>query len=175
MAKAADDGQSDRRTRILSLIQADPGVTAAEIMRGTGLARGVIRHHLRNLIESEQIIILQNGRQQHYFIIGSLTPDDQSNLTLLRQGTVRQTLLLVALEPGIDFITLTEKLGVASSTLSEICTRLTRLGLINRDNRDGMTCFHVHNPHMLHRLLTKIESNLLDRLVDRFLATWQSK
>jgi len=36
-----------------------------------------------------------------------------------------------------------------------------------------MTYFHVREPQMLHRLLTRIEASLLDRLVDRFLATWQ--
>ena len=175
MPKAADDGQSNRRSSIFSLIQTDPGVTTAEIERGTSLARGVVRHHLRTLIESKQIVILQNGRQQHYFITGSLTSDDQSNLALLRQGTVRQALLLMALDPGINFTSLLEKLDVAPSTLSEICARLTRLGLIHRESRGRMTCFHVHDSKMLHRLLTRIEGNLLDRLVDRFLATWQSK
>ena len=175
MPKAEDGDSTTRPASILSLIQTDPGVTTAEIVRSTNLARGVVRHHLRTLVESEQIVILQNGRQQHHFITGSLTSDERSNLALLRQGTVRRALLLMALEPGIDFITLHEKLDVAASTLSEICTRLTRLGLIIRENRDRRTYFHVCDPKMLHRLLTRIESSLLDRLVDRFLATWQSK
>ncbi|HJN55622.1 MAG TPA: winged helix-turn-helix transcriptional regulator [Candidatus Poseidoniales archaeon] len=173
MPKAADGDKSVRRNTLLSLIQSDPGVTTAEIVRNSGLSRGVVRHHLRTLVESEQIVILQNGRQQHHFITGSLTSDDQSNLALLRQGTVRRALLLMALEPGIDFPSLLEKLDVAASTLSEICTRLTRLGLINRESRGRMTYFHVREPQMLHRLLTRIEASLLDRLVDRFLATWQ--
>ena len=175
MPKAADGESGDRRTILLSLIRDEPGLTTVEIIRSTGFARGVVRHHLRTLTESSEIVILQNGRLQHHFITGTLTPDDQSNLALLRQGTVRRILLSIALEPIIDFSTLHTRLDVAASTLSEICTRLTRLGLINREVRGRMTYFRVHDPKMLHSLLMRIEGGLLDRMVDRFLETWQLK
>lgn len=168
-----EDEPQDRRAVLRELIHAEPGMTTAELVRETGFARSVVRHHLRNLLAIGDVVMYQSGRNQHHFAPDVLSVDEQANLALLRQGTVRRVLLTIALEPNIEFGDLGHRVEVADSTLSELCTRLERLGLLERDRRGRVSHFRVADPRLLHALLSRIRSGLLDRLVDRFLDTWQ--
>ena len=162
----------NKRERLHSIIKNEPGLTTSEIVKKSGFSRSVVRHHLNKLLREESIVIHQNGRSQHHFISGSITLHDQANLAHLREGPVRRVVLTIASHPKTTFTDLMGLLEMSPSSLHDNCKKLERLGLINR-KKDGNTYFTITDPKLLHTLLTKIQSSLLDRLVDHFLDSWK--
>ena len=164
----------NRRRQILDLIESNPGLTIADIQRMTGLARGVVRYHISTLLSANDIEEHQDGRNTRFFWPGLLSSDEKANLSLLRHDRVRQVLLLVAMEPGVSFRALAELLEISLSTLSEMATRLERIGLLSRQRKGRSSSFSVPDTKLLHRLLKIIQPSLVDRLVDHFLDTWSN-
>jgi predicted transcriptional regulator len=60
-----------RRAMLLQLIQEEPGIHVAVLRRRSGLAAGVVRHHLDQLLHHGLVRRVREGRSTHFYVHGT--------------------------------------------------------------------------------------------------------
>ncbi|MDI3507065.1 MAG: hypothetical protein PWQ46_788 [Methanomicrobiaceae archaeon] len=124
-----------KRSRIYACIRDRPGITPAEITRGTGINRGTTRYHLSRLREAGLVSAVNRGGKVGYFQSGY----DATSKTIcchLRNNIRREILTLLLDDPGITQSEIADDTGISRSAAAWHLQRLDADGLIESD-RDG--------------------------------------
>jgi DNA-binding MarR family transcriptional regulator len=130
------DRREDRRLqklrdRILTEIEANPGIHLRELHRIIGCAMGALQYHLRILEEEGQVISLRNGNVRHIF-----TPDYSSDervmllTALARNPTVGSILGECAANGQITQATISRTLDVDKSLISYYISSLLEADIL---------------------------------------------
>lgn len=96
----------ERRHRLFSAIQADPGATFGELCQRAQLAAGVAQHHLRLLEQHELVRRTRDGRATRFYPQGR-----RFEPPALRNATRQRLVDLVRQDPTIDTKQLAQQLG----------------------------------------------------------------
>lgn len=119
---------SGQRAEILALLQARPGLAAADIARRLTLDPTTVIYHLRILAREK--LVAADGR--HYFAAGSVpAPEDRARLLAIESaGSVLEA---VRASPGASKTALAAQLAIARPTLTHHLARLEAAGLVRLD------------------------------------------
>jgi predicted transcriptional regulator len=158
---------TDTRDRVAARVRADPGVHFNELVRALDLAPGQVQYHLRRL---EWVVEADLYGQTHYFPPG-YDADERRALALLRRETAADVVaVLLEAEPeALAATAVTERVGIARSTLSWHLDRLTEAGLVGEErDAHNRVVLSLADPERTARLLRRAEPSTPERLVDRF-------
>jgi len=159
-------GEAARRG-IVEHVRGDPGVHFNALVRGLDMAPGQVQYHLKRLL-GERLVAEDCYGRTHYYP-PSFDAWERRALALLRRETSAD-IVGVLLESGeTPAAEVTERVGIARSTLSWHVERLVDAGLIEeyRDAR-GAVVLRLAYPERTARLLRRARPTLPGRLVDRF-------
>lgn len=117
------------RALLLQVIQSSPGIHYQELRRRSGMAKGVLQHHLEKLEAGGLVQCKRAAGYACYFPAGT----DRRVLLgagVLNSAASRRVFALVCQTPGISTPILTAEAGIAHATLHHHLARLTQAGLI---------------------------------------------
>ena len=120
---------TERRLRIVRLIEDSPGIRFREIMRRTGMKNGVLSHHLRALERAGKIRVARSSRHTSYST-PEMSEDQLVVASALQKSTPRAILLALAAEDGRRFSEIVGCCGKSPSTVSLHMRGLIRDGLV---------------------------------------------
>ncbi|WP_049981641.1 winged helix-turn-helix transcriptional regulator [Halolamina rubra] len=158
---------SDTRERLLAHVREHPGRHASALGRELDLATGQLQYHLRRLRRAGRVVADDRYGRTHYFPPG-YDDCERERIALARRETARAVLvaLLSGERPAAE---LADDLDVARSTLSYHVDRLREADLVDerRDER-GRVHLSLSEPETTRGLLSTVEPEMGDRLLDRF-------
>jgi len=158
---------SETRERLLAHVRDHPGRHASALGRELELATGQLQYHLRRLRRADRVVADDRYGRTHYFPPG-YEEAERERIALARRETARAVLvaLLAGERPAAD---LAEELAVARSTLSYHVERLRDAGLVDeRRDESGRVHLSLAAPETTRSLLSVVEPEMGDRLLDRF-------
>jgi predicted transcriptional regulator len=175
----------DIRKKIHELITEHPGLHFRELQRRTDLATGQLEYHLHYLLRSN---LLQAEKKEHnirYYPLG-LQKEEQELLRVLRQRTIRKTILLLLEKEPRKHKEFVVALGISPSSVSWYLQRLTEQKIIFRKESIVQRADQKKHQKVPERTYTLIEpqkiiktlifykESFTDKLVDRFIETWEN-
>ena len=156
------------RQRLLTHVEAHPGVHVNALGRELDLATGQVQYHLKRLRKRGAVVADEQYGRTHYFPPG-YTARERRTLALARRETARELLLLLIEWEDATAGELTAELGIARSTLSYHADRLVEAELVEQRRGDhGRVRYELVDPAETLRLLEAIRPSFPDRLLDRF-------
>lgn len=121
------------RARLHRQIGEDPGRTPAELARSLGLARIVVRHHLRMLEAHRLVACRPDGRRRRYFLSDAQAREDTTLQIFFRDGPRRRlTDALGASPTPLTQQQLAERTGFSPRLVSYHLGRLASVGIVER-------------------------------------------
>ena len=156
-----------RQELIYQKICENPGIHFRELQRALDIATGSLEHHVRMLHKKGRINYERMGHKKRLFA-RSVLQGERRILGALREGRVRSILLLL-LEAPRKHKDITASLGVSPSCCTWYLKRLIAQGLIVQNQK----VFHVNNPEHIRRMLEQHKATLVDKIVDRFIHSWE--
>lgn len=156
------------RRALLAYVRAHPGAHLRELERGTGLALGVLRHHIDALLDAGLVREEPDGRFRRFFPV-ELDEATRRVLRGLRPRSHRAIVLYLLNHPGSTHSELAAALHLPPSTVSHYLRALVTSGIVVRDK--DRTLRLAEPEATLHALLA-YRQGFADRLVDAALELW---
>ncbi|MHB1260865.1 MAG: winged helix-turn-helix transcriptional regulator [Thermoplasmatota archaeon] len=136
------------RRRIVDHVTDRPGVHLRQVARDLGLALGTTEHHLHVLVRHGLLEVGQSQGQSCFFPPGM--PDhDQLWWAVLRQGSKRQVLRVLAADPDLDAAGLARRLGLSKAAVAYHLQHLEAWGFVERLRVGRQRLLRVAHPEAL--------------------------
>ncbi|MFC6976781.1 winged helix-turn-helix transcriptional regulator [Halomicroarcula sp. GCM10025709] len=159
---------SSVRERVRDHVHANPGVHFNQLARDLDIATGQAQYHLRKLRRSGDVTAEEIRGRSHYFDDG-YDAWERRVLGLYRRETAREIIVTLLEDGPLSAGTLTDRLGVARSTISWQVSSLRDAGIVEQQYGErGRAVVSLTRPDETQRLLQEVTPSLSDRLVDRF-------
>ncbi len=133
------------REAIVELLSNEPGLTAGEITDQLDIGWSTLAHHARLLERADLIESRVVGRHRHFFLPGTVDPDQRQAVALLRNENTRRVYEQMTRTPGLPLATLAEHLDMTPAGALWHVRRLEEAGLATRQ-RDGREVLCVPEP-----------------------------
>lgn len=162
------------RKRVYDAVRRYPGIHLREIERQTKVSAPLAQYHLRKLADEAFVEAREQGGYTRFYPTekgksARVVEADLPALALLREEVpLHIALLLLDLGP-LAHGDLTEKAGVAKSTLSYHLAKLAEAGLVER--APGTAAVRLVDRERVYRLL--LAYNPTPDLTDRFASLWE--
>lgn len=124
---------NERRDAIVSLLDADPGLTTTEIGSRIGMGWGATVHHLETLRRNGVLSMVRHGHRQHYFRAGGMDKQERLLLVYSRDPIYGPFLRTVDDRPGAPLKDIVVHLRQGKAGASRTGKRLVELGLVRRE------------------------------------------
>jgi DNA-binding transcriptional ArsR family regulator len=102
-----------------------------------------------------------------------MTWEDRRVLLTLRNPVERQILVELVQAPGLTLAEMRERTQTSLSTVSSHLRRLIALGMVESDKSSNYRQYRPVRPLRVALLLQRYQASFRDRLVDRFIETWE--
>ncbi|MEK6974866.1 MAG: MarR family transcriptional regulator [Candidatus Thermoplasmatota archaeon] len=119
------------RARLALLVAANPGIHFKELRRQSGLANGVIVHHLDKLAASNLVQVKVAGRYRCYFPPNTGAVNGLA-LAAVKADGAQKVIAAVRNSPGADVRALAAATGLGRSTVHYHLQRLQEAGLVRQ-------------------------------------------
>jgi len=154
----------DTRRRLYAYLKGAPGAHFSQIQRDLALATGTLQYHLRYLETRGLVDARTDGKYTRYYTSLDIDRRWKPALGLLRQPTPRQVVVDL-LEHGPSALNaISERTGVAVSTLSFHLKKLMDAEVVVRPERGR---YALSDPDAMLGLLAEYRAGFLDAAVDR--------
>lgn len=131
------------------------------------MATGTLQYHLKVLEDRGLVEVDREGRYTRYFVSLEVDRRDKELLGLLRQETARRVVLDL-LEQGVSRLTvISERLGLAPSTVSFHLGNLEDAGVVEKPERGR---YRLVDEEGIAGLLVAYQESFADRAVDRVIS-----
>lgn len=119
-----------RRREVHDAIQADPGIHFQALSRNVGGGRGSLDHHLRKLQQGGLVVRQETAGRTSFFPKGAVDRRVMQAAPLLRAGSTRSVLDLIAAKPGSQCADVAAATGLSNPTVSYHLGKLRKAGLV---------------------------------------------
>jgi DNA-binding transcriptional ArsR family regulator len=165
LTRETDSIASSRR--LLAFIRSHPAAHLREIERTTGLALGVLRHHLDALLAQGLVMERRDGRLRRFFPVG-LDAATRDVLGILRVRAHRAVALHLLNHPEASARDAAAALDLPHRTTLYYLRALMDGGLVAREDER----YRLTDPAVVVRALVAYKPSFADRLVDAALEVW---
>lgn len=162
----------ESRRRIYAYIERQPGRYLREMQRALDMPMGALEYHLAQL-EAAQLVTVLKEEKKRYFP-ARMDRIDKHVLAVLRQDGLRRVVVMLLSERELTHEELLQRLACPPSTLSYYMRRLCDVGMVDRQKTGRRTSYSLREPESMLRVLVRYRPTFLDRLVDNFLAGFDS-
>ena len=136
--------KNTNRDRIYGFISSNPGTYPNEIIKETGLNKGVVEYHIRMLEEQNMIISHKTRGKSHYFLNASTYGEKEKVLlAALKNERHRRIILEILNSEHITHETLAERIGVSAPTINWHIRHLEEQGIVRADADGKHTSYCV--------------------------------
>lgn len=162
-----------RKPYLLNLIRQNPGIKHREL-RQTGLANGVLTHHLKGLEENYTIKINRQLGSTRYYPI-DIAERESNIIPFVRHDVTRQILLFILQHDNNDdsctFNEIVENSKKFPSAISGHLKRLKEAGIIyiHYDQQQRRQMYRITDRKAVIDVLEKYQTNFIDKTVDKYI------
>lgn len=179
LAKRDDLLELDARRRIYEHVERFPGLHLREIARSTGMDPNHAKYHLLYLEKNGLVSSREEGGYWRFFAKAEgrlgpqevLSPQDKGVLALLRQPVPLHCILVLLNDAEASIEALSQRIGVAHSTLLYHLGKLERAGLVVSRKEGRLRVVRLAEPERLQSYLVRFRPP--DSLVAGFLEAWE--
>lgn len=157
----------DRDSKLLQIIDQNPGIQFREIMRSSGLKNGVLSHYLSKL-EKHGIIKVIRGPRQTRFYPPQITEDESTVIKALRKQTPRDLLLALITEDELEFSQLVKEVKKSPSTVSLYLSQLVEDELVEIRLVDLKKRYHIKARDLIDKLIEDYRPSILEKPTSGF-------
>ena len=168
----SSDGSMDHstRSRLVDLINREPGLSLMEILKALDLAEGTLRYHLRYMERKEMIRSERIDGKRRYFSpeTGRRTEAARERPDIGLSGKERRLLELIGRNPGIDQKELCILSRMNRFTLSYNLGKLEKLGLVTKE-RSGRRVIYTRTDEdeLRRRIISAMVEDLSQGKMDQ--------
>ena len=136
--------KNTNRDRIYRFINSNPGTYPNEIIKETGLNRGVVEHHLKTLENQNMVVSRKVCGKSHYFLNESTYGEKEKVLlAALKNERHRRIILEILNCEQITHKTLAGKIGVSAPTINWHIRHLKEEGIVSADMNGRHTSYCI--------------------------------
>ena len=136
--------KNTNRDRIYGFVSSNPGTYPNEIIKETGLNRGVVEHHLKTLENQNMVVSHKVCGKSHYFLNASTYGEKEKVLLAELKNERRRRIILEILNcEQITQETLAERIGVSAPTINWHIRHLKEEGIVRADTDGRHTSYCV--------------------------------
>ena len=136
--------KNTNRDRIYRFINSNPGTYPNEIIKETGLNRGVVEHHLKTLENQNMVVSRKVCGKSHYFLNESTYGEKEKVLlAALKNERHRRIVLEILNCEQITHKTLAGKIGVSAPTINWHIRHLKEEGIVSADMNGRHTSYCI--------------------------------
>ena len=126
--------KNTNRDRIYGFINSNPGTYPNEIIKETGLNRGVVEHHLKTLENQNMVVSHKVCGKSNYFLNASTYGEKEKVLLVELKNERRRRIILEILNcEQITHETLAGRIGVSAPTINWHIRHLKGEGIVSAD------------------------------------------
>ncbi len=162
----------ETRRRIYQEISRTPGIHFRALQRQLDMALGTLEYNLRELEKEGLVVSRDEGYHKAFFTGDDMDRRDRDYMLHLRQELPRRIAMEIANDPGVQFKTLRERIGIYPSRLSSQLKRLEEAGIIESTVTGREKHYVCVEPQRVRHLIIRYQESFADRAVDRFADTW---
>lgn len=162
----------ETRKTIYTLIKNRPGIYLRELERETNFTIGQLTYHLPILVKANLIKEETAGRFKRFYPLG-LDAHERKILPLLRRPNLRKIIILVLESKIITNKGLSEKMSLSPATISWYIQILKDANLIRNETTDNGISYSLMDEDEIIKVLIAYKESFLDKMVDRFIETWE--
>jgi predicted transcriptional regulator len=164
-----------RTSKVLEMINSNPGIQFRDLMEQTGMKNGVLSHYV-NKIEKGGMVQVERGPRQTRFFPLTVTDTERKITTALRKETPRKIILYLLSEGdvGAEFSSIPDMIGKSPSTVSTYLSQLVEDEIISirLDNKQKM--YFVSDRKTVDRLIDMYHPGFVESAADSFADTFNS-
>lgn len=172
---ADDPVDQDLKPAIREAVERYPGIHFRALVRELGTSTSLLRYHLEDLLEAEEVRSHEVGGYTRYFPPGAdreLDDGERAMLEVLRQDRPLEiTLAILDLGSPVRHKDLVEVTGLAKGTVTYHLDKLRDAGVVRRIPRGDDRGFHLEDPDAVRDLLADFEP--VPDVLDRVSSTWE--
>ena len=157
----------DRDSKLLQIIDQNPGIQFREIMRSSGLKNGVLSHYLGKL-EKNGIIKVVRGPRQVRFYSPQITEDESIVIKALRKQTPRDLLLALIENDGLEFSQLVTAVKKSPSTVSLYLSQIVDDDLVEIKFVQLKKRYYIKARDLIDKLVEDYRPGSLDKPTSGF-------
>lgn len=143
----------NRIQQIVQIVSKNPGIRYSEIKRETGLANGVLSHHLFKIEQAGKITIERTPRVARVYPCGM--PEDETIVIKHLRSSTSRNILTALLEGNLSFKEIVTKVKKSQGTVSLVLKGLSEDGIVERKIVNGDLTFQIVNKALLDTLIEK--------------------
>lgn len=136
--------RNTNRDRIYGFINSNPGTYPNEIIKETGLNRGVVGHHLGVLEEQSMVVSHKVCGKIHYFLNESTYGEKEKVILAALKNDKHRRIISEILNSGrITHEKLARKIGVSAPTINWHIRHLKEQGIVRADMNGRYTAYSI--------------------------------
>ena len=163
----------DNTSKILKIIQKNPGIHVKGIMKEGRLQNGVVQYHLRKLEKEGKVKLDKRTRYKRYYSV-DIDESEFPIIANLRKKSKQNVLFAVLSSNDPCFEDVINKIQKSPSTISWNLSGLVKDGIIEKVTKNGKKVYRVKNKKLikktLHNEFSKLFKESLDHDEDIFLS-----
>ena len=161
------------RNKIYKAISKSPGLHFRELQRRTKIATGSLQYHIDFLLKRHLIKSEKNGKFVRYYSTrGPQLGADQVTMGLLRQPSLRKTILFLLTKKRANNEKIAVAVGLSPSTVSWHMVKLIQGNIVEKRRVGRKTFFYIKNADNISAILSNYKKSFLDEMVDSFVDIW---
>jgi predicted transcriptional regulator len=165
----------ENRRKIFCFISDKPGTHMRDILRELDMQPGLLSYHLDQLEKAGIIRSETDGYWRRYYLIEGFPMRDRKIVSLFRQSSTREIIILLLENGTMTFQQLLEKLRLSKSTLSHHMKKLTSVEkLIEQSKMERETAYTLIDPEYVMTVLSSLRNSIDDDAADRLANIWST-
>ena len=149
----------DRTSKILKIIQNNPGIYVREILKKSKLENGVVQYHLKKLERESKVKFDKRTRYKRYYSV-DVNEEEFPIIANIRKKSKKNLLFAILSSDDPSFDDIMHKLHKSPSTISWNISGLVKDGLVEKISKNGKKVYRVKNKELLKKTLHKEFSKL---------------
>jgi len=168
--KDIDNSLIETRQKIYDLVIKNPGLHQAKIAQMLEMRKSLAEYHLKYLEKNNAIIsVKEDGYKRYYTEESEVDIEGKKVLSLVRQETPRNIILLLLKNPVLKHKEIAEQLKISPSTLSYHLNKLMDQGIIDVKKYGEDKGYVIKSRNELMKMLIKYE---VHSIIDSFEDMW---
>jgi predicted transcriptional regulator len=166
--------ENQRRRKIYTVIEANPGIHLRELQRILKIPLATLDYHLGYMTRKEIVLREPDGHHKRYYT-KSLDVEDKKVFFALRQKRMREIVLLILASEKAKYQLLSHDLKIPHSTLSFYLKYLVDNDVLVRDRIGYENIYAIKDEERVAKVLMLYKPSFSDKLADKALDTWMER
>jgi predicted transcriptional regulator len=163
----------DLRKNIYSAIEKFPGIHFRELHRKINTGTGNLEYHLNYLQKANLIKVEKFGGHKRFYSLG-LNDYERKILAILRQKNFRKIILKLLNSKTVIHKNIANYLKMSPSSVTWYLNKLIERNILAVTEKGREKYYQLKDKNEIIKIIINYKESFLDKLVDKFVDTWEA-